>query len=98
LHLLTQVKSAKALFAKEYERAAIAAALAPEVRRRRNISPVMLQETPASTMQMRSAMQYPWTMVSYDADHSLVSGHSWPGNLAQPSAEYGAPSVRVISY
>ena len=92
------MKSAKALFAKEYEKAAIAAALAPEVRRRRDISSVMLNETPASTMHMRSSMQYPWPMVSYATDHSWMSGHYWPSHFAQAAGVYGAPPVSGINY
>ena len=62
---LWQVKSAKALFAKEYEKAAIAAALAPEVRRRRDIS-----SAPASTMHMRTPMQIPFPVVTTYASHN----------------------------
>ncbi|PSN37730.1 hypothetical protein C0J52_20482 [Blattella germanica] len=67
-----EVKNAKALFAKEYEKAAIAAALAPEVRRRRDLS-----STPASTTHLRSPMHFPWPVVTTYAspDPSWMSGH-----------------------
>ncbi|KDR11178.1 uncharacterized protein LOC110837291 [Zootermopsis nevadensis] len=93
-----EVKSAKALFAKEYERAAIAAALAPEVRRRRDISSVMLKETPASTTHLRSPMQYPWPLITYSADHSWLSGLHVPSHFAHTSGVYGASPAPVISY
>jgi hypothetical protein len=92
------VKRAKALFAKEYEKAAIAAALAPEVRRRRDISSLMLKEAPGSTVHLRNAMQYPWPVISYASDNSWMSGHYWPSHFAEAAGVHGAPPVSVVSY
>lgn len=93
-----EVKNAKALFAKEYEKAAIAAALAPEMRKRRDISSIMMKEVPASTTHLRSPMQYPWPLVTFSADHSWVSGHQVPSHFAQTPGVYGVPPVPVITY
>lgn len=93
-----EVKSAKALFAREYERAAIAAALAPEIRRRRDISSFMMKEVPAGTTHLRSPMQYPWPLVTFSGDHSWVSGHQVPSHFAQTPGVYGAPPVSVVTY
>ncbi|XP_069701787.1 uncharacterized protein [Periplaneta americana] len=72
-----EVKSAKALFAKEYEKAAIAAALAPEVRRRRDVASILMKETPASTTHLRTPMHLPWPVMSYSSDPTWMSGHHY---------------------